>query len=209
VAPSPHLNNAPLHDPIPELNPLTLKYLQHSLMHHPSLQSGMEKAREAMGSSTLGICFSHYMAGTFTLEILVINSPLTNTPLCTGFSYDCWKKGINVMIEKTCSNFNVKNLRIILLFKANFNANNKWLGHVIMYQAEQAHLLAHKQYGSCKFKSAIYQCLNKQLLYDVIQFKQWLAALCSNDAKSCYNCITLLVAALCLHCFGGSQVHGG
>jgi len=106
------------------------------------------------------------------------------------------------MIEKTTGDFNVEKLRIILLFKADFNANNKWIGRALMYQAEQNNLLAEEQYGSWKFKSAIHQCLNKCLLYDLIHFKRQLAALCSNDVKSCYDRITRLVAALCLCRFG-------
>jgi len=70
---------------------------------------------------------------------------------------------------------------------------------------EQANLLSKEQYGSCKHKSAIYQCLNKNLFYDLIQFKRQPAALCSNDVKSCYNWITLLAMALCLIQFWGSQ----
>jgi len=87
------------------------------------------------------------------------------------------------MIEKTCSDFNVEKLQIILLLEADFNANNKWIGHVVMYQAEQAHLLAEEQFGSQKFKLAIHQCLNKQLFYDLVCFRHQPAALCSNDAK--------------------------
>jgi len=74
-----------------------------------------------------------------------------------------------------------------------------------MYQAEQEHLLAEEQYGSHKYKSAIHQCLNKQLFYDLVHFKWQPAALCSNDAKSCYDWITLLATALCLCQCGGSQ----
>jgi len=74
-----------------------------------------------------------------------------------------------------------------------------------MYQAEQAHLLAEEQFDSQKFKAAIYQCLNKQLFYDIVRFKQQLAALCSNNAKSCYDRITLLAAALCLCQLGSTQ----
>ena len=91
------------------------------------------------------------------------------------------------MLEKTAGNFNVEKLWIILLFEADFNANNKWIGRAIMYQAEQANLLAEEQFGSHKFKSAIHQCLNKQLFYDLVQFRRQPVALCSNDAKSCYD----------------------
>jgi len=152
-----------------------------------------------------GIHFGHYIAGTFNPEILVINATLANIPLHSGFTYDRWKKGVNVMIEKMCGDFNVEKLWIILLFEADFNANNKWIGQAIMYQVEQANLLAEEQFGSHKFKSAIHQWLNKQLFYDLVQFRRQLAALCSNDAKSCYDRITLLAAALCLCRLGGTQ----
>jgi len=59
-------------------------------------------------------------------------------------------------------------LRIILLFKADFNANNKWLGQAVMMNAETLELLADKQYGSWQHKAAILQCLNKGLIYDIL-----------------------------------------
>jgi len=65
------------------------------------------------------------MAGTFNPEILVVNATLANIPLCTDFTYDCWKKGVNVMIKKSSRDFNVEQLCIMLLFNASFNANNK------------------------------------------------------------------------------------
>ncbi len=85
-----------------------------------------------------------------------------------------------------------------MLFEADFNANNKWLGRAIMFNAETLDLLVDEQYGSCRQKAAVLQCLNKGLFYDLL--RQWKkpAALCSNDAKSCYDHITLLAAALCL-----------
>jgi len=42
------------------------------------------------------------------------------------------------------------------------------------------------------------QCLNKHLFYDFVCIMQIPAALCSNDAKSCYNWIVLIIVALCL-----------
>jgi len=160
--------------------------------------AGWKKAREATSSSASGTHFGHYIAGTFNPEILLINATLANLPLLTGFTYDRWKKGLNIMIEKTTGDFNVDKLRIILLFEADFNANNKWMGRAVMYQAEQERLLADEQFGSRKFKSAIFQCFNKLLLYDLARFRRTPMALCSNDAKSCYDQITLVAATLCL-----------
>jgi len=110
-----------------------------------------QKAWEMTRSSASGIHFGHYIAGTFNPKILVVNATLANIPLCTGFTYVRWKTGLNVMIEKMAGNFNVKKLCIILLFEADFNANNKWICCAVMYKAEQEHLLADEQFSSHKF----------------------------------------------------------
>ena len=170
-----------------------------------SYRQGWTKARETTSSSASGIHFGHYIAGTFNPEILLINTAMADIPLHTGFAYDRWKSGLNIMIEKAAGDFNVEKLRIILLFEADFNANNKWIGRAVMYQAEQENLMAAEQFGSRKFKSAIFQCLNKQLFYDLTRFRRAAAALCSNDAKSCYDRITLLAAVLCLCRLGCPQ----
>ncbi len=102
------------------------------------------------------------------------------------------------MLEKTPGNFNVEKLRIILLFEADFNANNKWIRCAVMFNAKTMDLLADKQYGSRRHKAAVLQCLNKGLFYDLLWQLKKPAVLCSNDAKSCYDWITLLAAALCL-----------
>jgi len=102
------------------------------------------------------------------------------------------------MLEKTPGNFNVEKLQIILLFKANFNANNEWIGWVVMLNAKTLNLLVDEQYGSRRNKAAVLQCLNKGIFYDLLWQWKRLAVLCSNNAKSCYDWITLLAAALCL-----------
>jgi len=75
-----------------------------------SYSRGWKKAQESMSSSTSGIHFGHYITSTFNPETLIINATLANIPLLTGFTYDCWKKGLNIMIEKTAGDFNVEKL---------------------------------------------------------------------------------------------------
>jgi len=128
----------------------------------------------------------------------VFNARLANLGFTTGYSLKRWRTGLNVMLEKQVGNFNVEKLCIILLFEGNFNQNNKWLGRVVMFNAESHHQMAKEQYGSRKEKAVDIQCLNKRLLYDYVHYTQEPLALCSNDAKSCYDCIVLIVAALCL-----------
>jgi len=81
-----------------------------------SYSQGWQKARETTSSSASSIHFGHYMAGTFNPEILVINAAMADIPLCMGFTYKRWKKGLNTMIKKTVGDFNVEKLHIILLF---------------------------------------------------------------------------------------------
>jgi len=107
--------------------------------------------------------------------------------------------GLNILLEKQAGNFNMEKLHIILLFEGDFNQNNKWLGQAVMFHAELKQQMAQEQYRSCKEKLAAIQCLNKWLLYNYACYAHEPLVVCSNDAKSCYDCIVLIVtASLCL-----------
>jgi len=151
-----------------------------------------------MASSPSQVHFGHYIAGVADDLVGKLNALLANERLANGTAPQRWRKTLNVMLEKLAGNDNVEKLRIIMLFEADFNHNNKWLGRATMRLAEHNKLIAPEQYGSRKSKSAGTQCLNKCLFYDLHRFTRTPAALCSNDAKSCYNRIILMIAALCL-----------
>jgi len=99
-------------------------------------------------SSLSGVHFGHYIAGTFNLDILVNNRKMADIPLLSGYLPERWQHGLNVMLEKAPGDFNLERLRIILLFEADFNSNNKWIGRAVMRRAEELSLLAPEQYGS-------------------------------------------------------------
>ena len=103
------------------------------------------------------------------------------------------------MIPKVTGNFNVEKLCAILLYEADFNHNNKKLGRDMMYTAEDLRLIAREQYGSRKFFVAIDHCLNKTLSCNIGRQTKRCFAICSNDAKSCYNRIVHAVAKICMH----------
>jgi hypothetical protein len=70
-----------------------------------------------------------------------------------------------------------------------------------MLNAEKFCVLAPEQFGSHKSLTSICQALNKVLTYNLICQRRIPAAMCSNDAKSCYNRIVHSVAKLALlHC---------
>jgi len=159
---------------------------------------GWQKAREVTSSSLSGLHFGHYMAGVEAVLTEKINRLMATIPLLTGISPKRWRHALNVMLEKVAGNCADEKLRIIMLFEADFNNNNKWIGWAVMHNAEQRLAIAPEQYGSRNHKAAGIQCLNKRLFYDYIRSMHIPAVLCLNDAKSCYNRIILFIAALCL-----------
>jgi len=132
-------------------------------------QYGWQKAREETSSSYSQVHFGHYMAGSQDERLADFNACMAAIPAATGYSPNRWQHGLNVMLEKSPGNYDVERLQIILLFEADCNQNNKWLGRAFMKEAELWDLLAVEQYGSQQYKDAITQCLNKRLWYDYIR----------------------------------------
>ena len=164
--------------------------------------NGWRKNREATSSGTSGLHFGHFIANTYNDDIAQMDRDMSVMPTQWGFSPTRWQVGINVMLEKKKGNFNVEKLRTILLYEADFNQTNKWLGRQAMWYAERDNLLAWEQYGSRKKKSAIDQLLNKRLTFDLLRQHRKDGAMVSNDAKSCYDRIVHSVAALSLKRIG-------
>jgi len=113
--------------------------------------------------SPSSVHFGHYIAAIAEALIGKLNAILANVRLLSRMVPERWKQTLNVMLEKFAGNDNVEKLHIIMLFEADFNNNNKWLGHMTMMTVEAHNLLAPEQYGSCQNKAAITQCLNKRL----------------------------------------------
>jgi len=68
------------------------------------------------------------MAGAKDEVIARFNAQLAMLPATMGYSPNHWQHGLNVMLEKILGNIKVEWLQIILLFEADCNQNNKWLG---------------------------------------------------------------------------------
>ena len=163
---------------------------------------GWRKAKERTSSGPSGITFAHFKAGLRDQVVSEFEARMTSIPYETGISPDRWQQGINVMLEKQKGNYRVDKLRAILLYEADFNQNNKKLGREMMFKAEDLRAIAKEQFGSRSRLTAIDQSLNKRLTYDIIRQKRRPGALCSNDAKSCYDRIVHSVASLAMQRVG-------
>jgi hypothetical protein len=159
-------------------------------------QEGWKKMNEYTSSGISGIHFGHMKSCAFNDFISNFESSISHIPFATGYSPDDWKKGIDVMIQKKERINLVTKLRTITLTEADFNFNNKILGKETLQHAELNNMIAKEQYGSRKGKSAIEHAIHKRLTFDIMRQMRYNGALCSNDAKSCYDRILHSIASL-------------
>jgi hypothetical protein len=79
-------------------------------------------------SSPFGPEFVHYIAGSRDLAIAKFDATMANIPYASGYNPEAWTKFIDVLIPKKSSSSAIEKLRIIVLFHALFNLNNKRIG---------------------------------------------------------------------------------
>jgi hypothetical protein len=150
---------------------------------------GWRKAREFTATGPKGLTFSHFIFASHgpLLVLASFDATMVNIPYASGYSSSRWQFGTDVMIPKSTASLRVDKLRTLLLLDPEFNQNNKILGRNLMSHAEASAQMPAKQYGSRKKHRDIEAALNKVLTQDSWRQKCQSGALCSNDAKSCYD----------------------
>ena len=106
------------------------------------------------------------------------------------------------MIPKKKEDLRPAKLQLITLLHGLFNHNNKWVGKQMMEFGKKEKRLAKEQYGSRKKKSAGQHALNKRLILDYLRIQKLSAILISNDARSCYDRIIIMVSYITMVLFG-------
>jgi hypothetical protein len=167
--------------------PVINKPAAPAMMETSSYQAGWKKMKEKTSAGISGIHFGHMKACSTDVELSNFEATIGHIPYSTGFVPDAWKKGVCCMLPKKANSDKVTDLRTIVLQECEYNFNNKKLGREAMQHAENNDFIAPEQYGSRKGKRSIDHVLNKRLTYDLIRFSRRPGALCSNDAKSCYD----------------------
>jgi hypothetical protein len=152
--------------------------------------------KEQTSAGPSGTTFAHFIAGSTDPIIAVFDATMRDIPYRTGMSPSLWRHGTNVMLQKKKDSVRVDALRAILLYEAAFNASNKTLGMVMMYYAELLKVIAKEQYCSRWAHCSVDQVLNRGITSDIVHQMKIPAAICSNDAKSCYNRIVHSIASL-------------
>ena len=202
------------YEPPDDVDEYTKEYLRHlkkplNIVNPPEAiittddyQQVWKKSKERTSAGISGIHFGHMKACAEDDTLAAFEATMCHIPYTTGYSPSGWKKSVSVMLLKKGKGHHVDDLRTIQLMEAEFNANNKKIGRDVMRCAELNEEIPKEQYGSRKGKRAILHAVNKRLLYDIIHMQRRPAALCSNDAKSCYDRIVHSIASMALQRLG-------
>jgi hypothetical protein len=157
-----------------------------------------KKAKENTSCYPSEFCFATLKASSYDNYLATINCIMTRMPLQTGYSPKQWQRCVDVMIKKKNNRTDIDNLRTICLFEVDANYAFKHIGRQMMLNAELHGTIAKEQYGSRKKHKAIDLALNKVLTNDVLRQAKKTGAICSNDAKACYDLIGHAQASLCM-----------
>jgi hypothetical protein len=129
-----------LQQQIPTVEPTDLTPWQYA--------SSWKKVRAKTSAGPSGLTIPHMKAHGSSAYISEIDTIMANLPFRYGFSPRRWQKGLDIMLEKKPGVRQISSLRAILLYKADFNHNNKRLGREMLFRAEEGNAVAVEQFGS-------------------------------------------------------------
>ena len=160
------------------------------------------KKKEQISSGISGIHYGHMKACSQDPLLADVEATLAHIPYTSGYTPTAWTVGIDCMIPKKIGLDLVTKLRTIVLCEAGMTFNNSKLAKDTMTHAEKHSMLAPEQYGSRNGKRASDHAVHKRLTYDLLRQSRRPGALCSNDARSCYDRILHSIATLAFRRLG-------
>ena len=128
-------------------------------------KASWNKMNEITG--TRDIHFRHFEAAMKSDLNLLLHYAPAEIPMRSGYTPIRWKQASDLMILKKEGTHDVEKVRTIVLFEADFNHNNKFLGKAMMQHTVLNNMLTKEQY-SIPGKKCIYHVINRRLLFDLI-----------------------------------------
>ena len=159
--------------------------------------------REKTSSSPSGRHFGHYKClHKMSLRTKTIFSVMFNIPARTGYSPIRWQRAIDVLLLKDQDDHRVHRTRPIPLLEADSNDAYKLLASQSNALATKHNLHAPEQYGGKDNTAAIHCASVKRGICDISRQTKTPLAICSIDARSCYDRIVHVAAFLSLRRLG-------
>jgi hypothetical protein len=127
---------------------------------------GITGWQKSTSTSPSGRHLGHYKSIVQDADLLGVQVMLMNIAIKNGIALDRWCKSVTVMIEKDTGRPAIRRLRIIHLYKADYNLFLKlqW-GSRLVRHGEKHHGLNDQQFGSRKGRTAMDPVLLKQLSF--------------------------------------------
>ncbi len=150
--------------------------------------SGIEKWKESTATSPSGRHLGFYKVAMSSEPVVKGLCTMLNVVIQTGLVPSQWCKAISVLLEKDPGRPNINQLRIIHLFKADYNLFLKliWARRLVQ-RGEQFNQFGEAQQGSRKSWMANDAVMLKRLTYDLTWIQRTNLGTFDSDAKACYN----------------------
>ena len=122
---------------------------------------------------------------------------LMNYAIKHGYSFIRWTKVINIMLQKDAGNPRVHRLRVIHIYKADYNLLLAVKWREALHHAEDNKLLNDGLYGSRPGRTAQDPVLLENLQNEIYRMSMKSGINFDLDATSCYDRIMVNVASIC------------
>ena len=160
------------------------------------------KTKESTSYGPSGLHMSHWKASLERECISELHAFFIWAAFQFSFVYKRWEVSWHVVLKKKKFPFSQK-LRIIQLFKADFNGGLKYLmGRKLMWHATTEGILDSDTYGSRIGKTAPEAVLNLQMIFDDSRLWKKTKAMLFNDADGCYDRIAPVLGEIAVRRLG-------
>lgn len=140
-----------------------------------------------------------YKAALEYPSLVQMYSRMMTMPYTHGFTFDRWRKVVDVVLPKDAGEFKIHRFRIIRLVESDFNESLGMLfARPIGHFLEDANEYPDMQYGSRDGQMTISAVFNKILTFDIVRMMRIIMATEENDAVGCYDRVMQQMVALYL-----------
>ena len=184
--------------------PARNQYVKEALITPEMFISCYKNADEKTSSSVLSERhIGKYKAVLDSPSLVQMYSRMMNLPFIHGFTFERWRKCVDVVLPKDEGEFKIHRFRIIRLVETDFNQSlgmllARPLGHFL----EDTNEYPDMQYGSRDGQMTISAVLNKVLTFDIVRLTKTVMATEENDAVGCYDRIVQQMVSLHLQRMG-------
>ena len=165
-------------------------------------QQLFKKTRESTACGPSGLHMSHWKACAEEEDLSEVNTFFIFAAFKLGFSYERWQNSWHCMLQKESKPY-IHRLRIIQLFKGDFNGGLKYLlGRQLMYHMVHNKSIDKQAFGSIPGRTAHEALVTMHLIIDNYRVMKRNIAIIFNDAEGCFDRIRPVMNDIALRRLG-------